>query len=75
MYKNTVVLWPNYILLIAPYKMLRVEHGNKELLFVLQKLVTYQIFFFVSLINTAVVATVGFKQDQESLNLLTSVYF
>ena len=33
------------------------------------------IFLFVSLVITAVVATVGFKQEQESLNKLTHVYF
>ena len=33
------------------------------------------IFLFVSLVNTPVAVTVGFKQEQESLNKLTLLYF
>ena len=55
--------------------MSRVERGKKEFLFILLKPVVYQFFLFVSLVNTAVVATVSFKEEQESLNRLISAFF
>ena len=53
----------------------RLKHEKKRFSLYFDVAGNLPIFLFVSLVNTAVVLTLGFKEEQETLNKQTPVFF